>query len=144
MVHETSVIRLEHLYLNSGCCETHVVHFHRSAHIQITLPFFFFSLSFFFFFFFKFHLPSLPGVTQEGVYRTVGSNIQVQKLLNAFFGKEITLRTRSTSVHLLHFFTWVSPQTQPVLQPPGCVNDEEVSAGHWIAALVFFMASTWK
>ncbi|TMS14341.1 Oligophrenin-1 [Larimichthys crocea] len=25
------------------------------------------------------------GVTQEGVYRTVGSNIQVQKLLNAFF-----------------------------------------------------------
>uniref|UniRef100_A0A8C3AH86 Oligophrenin 1 n=1 Tax=Cyclopterus lumpus TaxID=8103 RepID=A0A8C3AH86_CYCLU len=26
-----------------------------------------------------------PGVTQEGVYRTVGSNIQVQKLLNAFF-----------------------------------------------------------
>ncbi|KAJ0061804.1 hypothetical protein NL108_012456 [Boleophthalmus pectinirostris] len=25
-------------------------------------------------------------VTQEGVYRTVGSNIQVQKLLNAFFG----------------------------------------------------------
>eukprot|EP00064_Thunnus_orientalis_P003347 superscaffoldBa00000270_g3356 len=28
------------------------------------------------------------GVAQEGVYRTVGSNIQVQKLLNAFFGKE--------------------------------------------------------
>uniref|UniRef100_A0A671WV22 Oligophrenin 1 n=1 Tax=Sparus aurata TaxID=8175 RepID=A0A671WV22_SPAAU len=26
-----------------------------------------------------------PRVTQEGVYRTVGSNIQVQKLLNAFF-----------------------------------------------------------
>uniref|UniRef100_A0AAQ6A2C6 Oligophrenin 1 n=1 Tax=Amphiprion ocellaris TaxID=80972 RepID=A0AAQ6A2C6_AMPOC len=26
-----------------------------------------------------------PGATQEGVYRTVGSNIQVQKLLNAFF-----------------------------------------------------------
>ncbi|KAL4630826.1 oligophrenin-1 isoform X2 [Arapaima gigas] len=25
------------------------------------------------------------GITQEGVYRTVGSNIQVQKLLNAFF-----------------------------------------------------------
>ncbi|XP_033834401.2 oligophrenin-1-like [Periophthalmus magnuspinnatus] len=25
-------------------------------------------------------------ITQEGVYRTVGSNIQVQKLLNAFFG----------------------------------------------------------
>lgn len=31
------------------------------------------------------------GVTQEGVYRTVGSNIQVQKLLNAFFGKEARL-----------------------------------------------------
>ena len=28
-----------------------------------------------------------PGLTQEGVYRTVGSNIQVQKLLNAFFGE---------------------------------------------------------
>ncbi|XP_048338884.1 oligophrenin-1-like [Sphaerodactylus townsendi] len=28
------------------------------------------------------------GVTTEGVYRTVGSNIQVQKLLNAFFGKK--------------------------------------------------------
>uniref|UniRef100_A0A8C2G5R8 Oligophrenin 1 n=1 Tax=Cyprinus carpio TaxID=7962 RepID=A0A8C2G5R8_CYPCA len=27
----------------------------------------------------------LVGLTQEGVYRTVGSNIQVQKLLNAFF-----------------------------------------------------------
>ncbi|XP_044538822.1 oligophrenin-1 [Gracilinanus agilis] len=26
------------------------------------------------------------GITTEGVYRTVGSNIQVQKLLNAFFG----------------------------------------------------------
>ncbi|KAG7274140.1 hypothetical protein CRUP_011475, partial [Coryphaenoides rupestris] len=32
-------------------------------------------------------LPALvfAGLTQEGVYRTVGSNIQVQKLLNAFF-----------------------------------------------------------
>lgn len=39
------------------------------------------------------------GVTQEGVYRTVGSNIQVQKLLNAFFGKKISLRACSTSVH---------------------------------------------
>uniref|UniRef100_A0A672QE85 Oligophrenin 1 n=1 Tax=Sinocyclocheilus grahami TaxID=75366 RepID=A0A672QE85_SINGR len=29
------------------------------------------------------------GLTQEGVYRTVGSNIQVQKLLNAFFGEEM-------------------------------------------------------
>lgn len=29
----------------------------------------------------------LLGITTEGVYRTVGSNIQVQKLLNAFFGK---------------------------------------------------------
>lgn len=66
---------------------------------------------------FFFNLPSsLLGVTQEGVYRTVGSNIQVQKLLNAFFGKEITLRTRSTSVHLLRFLAWVSPRTQPVLQ----------------------------
>lgn len=27
------------------------------------------------------------GISTEGVYRTVGSNIQVQKLLNAFFGK---------------------------------------------------------
>jgi len=32
---------------------------------------------------------SLVGLTQEGVYRTVGSNIQVQKLLNAFFGEEM-------------------------------------------------------
>lgn len=30
---------------------------------------------------------SPPGLATEGVYRTVGSNIQVQKLLNAFFGK---------------------------------------------------------
>lgn len=29
----------------------------------------------------------LLGITTEGMYRTVGSNIQVQKLLNAFFGK---------------------------------------------------------
>uniref|UniRef100_A0A3P8ZVC5 Oligophrenin-1 n=1 Tax=Esox lucius TaxID=8010 RepID=A0A3P8ZVC5_ESOLU len=28
------------------------------------------------------------GITQEGVYRTVGSNIQVQKLLNAFFDQK--------------------------------------------------------
>lgn len=43
--------------------------------------------------FLLFHPPSLssPGLTQEGVYRTVGSNIQVQKLLNAFFGKKISL-----------------------------------------------------
>lgn len=50
-------------------------------------------------------LPSLPpppifilGATQEGVYRTVGSNIQVQKLLNSFFGKKISPSTCSTSV----------------------------------------------
>lgn len=38
------------------------------------------------------------GATQEGVYRTVGSNIQVQKLLNAFFGKKMSPSTCSTSV----------------------------------------------
>ncbi|MCI4394729.1 hypothetical protein PGIGA_G00172170 [Pangasianodon gigas] len=38
------------------------------------------------------------GLTQEGVYRTVGSNIQVQKLLNAFFGEPlVTLQAMSES-----------------------------------------------
>ncbi|RXN28714.1 oligophrenin-1 isoform X2 [Labeo rohita] len=40
------------------------------------------------------------GVTQEGVYRTVGSNIQVQKLLNAFFESE-NLDYRLGAVHSL-------------------------------------------
>uniref|UniRef100_A0A8C8E101 Oligophrenin 1 n=1 Tax=Oryzias sinensis TaxID=183150 RepID=A0A8C8E101_9TELE len=40
------------------------------------------------------------GVTQEGVYRTVGSNIQVQRLLNAFFDS-----TSSTDVNL-HSSDW--------------------------------------
>uniref|UniRef100_A0A673A3J2 Oligophrenin 1 n=1 Tax=Sphaeramia orbicularis TaxID=375764 RepID=A0A673A3J2_9TELE len=31
------------------------------------------------------NLTEIRGITQEGVYRTVGSNIQVQKLLNSFF-----------------------------------------------------------
>ncbi|XP_026307735.1 oligophrenin-1-like [Piliocolobus tephrosceles] len=31
------------------------------------------------------------GIKTEGLYRTVGSNIQVQKLLNAFFGNNFTL-----------------------------------------------------
>ncbi len=56
-----------------------------------------FSLSSFFCFslFFSFFL---VGLTQEGVYRTVGSNIQVQKLLNAFFGEEMVKRTSSVCV----------------------------------------------
>lgn len=46
-----------------------------------------------FFFSFVFNLPHVffLGATQEGVYRTVGSNIQVQKLLNAFFGKLVKI-----------------------------------------------------
>ncbi|KAA0717191.1 Oligophrenin-1 [Triplophysa tibetana] len=40
------------------------------------------------------------GLTQEGVYRTVGSNIQVQKLLNAFFESE-NLDYRLGAVHSL-------------------------------------------
>lgn len=66
----------------------HTVHLHCSALALITLrppPFF-------------------SGVTQEGVYRTVGSNIQVQKLINAFFGKEI--RPCCTFVHPLCFSSW--------------------------------------
>lgn len=51
----------------------------------------FFNFSLFFSFF-------LVGLTQEGVYRTVGSNIQVQKLLNAFFGEEMVKRTSAVCV----------------------------------------------
>lgn len=40
------------------------------------------------------------GISTEGVYRTVGSNIQVQKLLNAFFGKNELFR----AVRLLYFY----------------------------------------
>lgn len=52
-----------------------VVRFHCSAFVLITPLILLFS--------------SFSGLTQEGVYRTVGSNIQVQKLLNTFFGKEL-------------------------------------------------------
>uniref|UniRef100_A0A7N8X0Q7 Oligophrenin 1 n=1 Tax=Mastacembelus armatus TaxID=205130 RepID=A0A7N8X0Q7_9TELE len=55
--------------------EPHVVHFHCSVFVQNCSPYFYFYLPLFLF----------TGLTQEGVYRTVGSNIQVQKLLNAFF-----------------------------------------------------------
>lgn len=93
-------IRQEHLYLQSDSGRLCVVHFHCSLFVQIVPPpappFLLLPpplLLFFSFFFFAL------GVTQEGVYRTVGSNIQVQKLLNAFFGKKISLQACSTSVH---------------------------------------------
>lgn len=61
---------------------------------------------FLFLFFFFWFLVSLlfcfflVGLTQEGVYRTVGSNIQVQKLLNAFFGEEMAKRTSAVCVYM--------------------------------------------
>lgn len=74
-----------HLWLGSG--KLHAAHFHTCLFVQSVHPF----ISFY-------HL-QLPlsifilGATQEGVYRTVGSNIQVQKLLNAFFGKKTSPST---------------------------------------------------
>lgn len=55
------------------------------------------------------------GLTQEGVYRTVGSNIEVQKLLNAFFGKE---GLWTTSVHPLCFLARASLSFWPAYTGP--------------------------
>lgn len=69
---------------------------------------------------FSFYLPfsSFSGVSQEGVYRTVGSNIQVQKLLNAFFGKKTSQHVMHLSIHCVSSLELVclSVQRTQVLQ----------------------------
>ncbi|CAB1352746.1 unnamed protein product [Coregonus sp. 'balchen'] len=62
------------------------------------------------------------GLTQEGVYRTVGSNIQVQKLLNAFFeplmtyglNRDLILAAKSDSLDdrlgAIHSLTYKLPE----------------------------------
>uniref|UniRef100_A0AAQ4R6W9 Oligophrenin 1 n=1 Tax=Gasterosteus aculeatus aculeatus TaxID=481459 RepID=A0AAQ4R6W9_GASAC len=61
------------------------------------------------------------GVTQEGVYRTVGSNIQVQKLLNTFFdptnpgnvdlqSSDCDVKTITSALKFYLRFVYLSPQ----------------------------------
>ncbi|MBN3301373.1 OPHN1 protein, partial [Amia calva] len=66
------------------------------------------------------------GLTQEGVYRTVGSNIQVQKLLNAFF---VVLETRLSGIFriirlVLSHFSLFTPD-------PKCPGDVDFLSSDW-------------